>query len=627
MGIVTINGGDFPRDSRSIINDNFNFLDSATFKLDQTNRQTVTGGVPIFNNGLEANGDTWIGPTDNRFCFSGEIINLELFEPGEFAISPIPTGNVPTYSPECTSDYAQYKGRSVFGLMDGNPSGHIFSPSTSVIDAGFLMCYVNNNNYDSFPGGSVISADQFANHKRTGIISGYAPNTTEINIAHFFSTKNEATYIEQAANSFSVWNAGVYGGINLLTKNDTNEVVFFTNFGMLSEVICDNREIAGTSHMLNALYVGNIATYSIPDSLYNEANGDVYNVFMLANEYESKNTDYNYAFVDTSSKNTTLLGLSHTTKLQDSKLYIHSSVADQDIARFSRSSTNSDEGDVILIINKDNLVGIGTATPSENLTVVGSASFHNTIDFTYGEVTDVFESEVKYGTVNTVDFMGMEAPFASGLYVKVSGEPTTIPPIGVMSNNYIGFTSFNQEYYGGVGALLFGGAESTGLQISADSYGIDMTVGLSSDFGESARTNPIMINTYLYPNQGGIGFSLYIEDDYSEYSNYDVYGIKLYGNTKGWGIFLEEFSTGIEIDLSAGAYGLKVDNGSATDYAIYSTTGRNYFGNDIELINSAYFYLGDQSSDGSWRIGQDSGNLIFQKRESGSWVTKSTIPS
>jgi len=38
-----------------------------------------------------------------------------------------------------------------------------------------------------------------------------------------------------------------------------------------------------------------------------------------------------------------------------------------------------------------------------------------------------------------------------------------------------------------------------------------------------------------------------------------------------------------------------------------------------------YFYLGDPTTDGSWRIGRSGNNLVSERRESGTWVTKQTI--
>ncbi len=46
---------------------------------------------------------------------------------------------------------------------------------------------------------------------------------------------------------------------------------------------------------------------------------------------------------------------------------------------------------------------------------------------------------------------------------------------------------------------------------------------------------------------------------------------------------------------------------------------------DVEIGSGNAFYLGDPSTDGGWRITRDSNNLVFQRRESGSWVTKYTV--
>ena len=46
---------------------------------------------------------------------------------------------------------------------------------------------------------------------------------------------------------------------------------------------------------------------------------------------------------------------------------------------------------------------------------------------------------------------------------------------------------------------------------------------------------------------------------------------------------------------------------------------------DVEVGSADSYYLGDPSTDGSWRIQQSGDDLIFQQREAGVWNTKSTI--
>jgi hypothetical protein len=46
---------------------------------------------------------------------------------------------------------------------------------------------------------------------------------------------------------------------------------------------------------------------------------------------------------------------------------------------------------------------------------------------------------------------------------------------------------------------------------------------------------------------------------------------------------------------------------------------------DGAIATDSGFYIGDKTTDGSWRFVTSGANLIIQKRESGSWVTKQTI--
>ena len=56
-----------------------------------------------------------------------------------------------------------------------------------------------------------------------------------------------------------------------------------------------------------------------------------------------------------------------------------------------------------------------------------------------------------------------------------------------------------------------------------------------------------------------------------------------------------------------------------------TVTGTVITGTDHIAGSANYFYFGAEGTDGSWRIGRSGNNLVFERRESGSWVTKSTI--
>lgn len=48
-------------------------------------------------------------------------------------------------------------------------------------------------------------------------------------------------------------------------------------------------------------------------------------------------------------------------------------------------------------------------------------------------------------------------------------------------------------------------------------------------------------------------------------------------------------------------------------------------GGDVEIASDAWHYYGDPTTDGSWRTGRVSADLVVQKRESGTWTTKHTF--
>jgi hypothetical protein len=46
---------------------------------------------------------------------------------------------------------------------------------------------------------------------------------------------------------------------------------------------------------------------------------------------------------------------------------------------------------------------------------------------------------------------------------------------------------------------------------------------------------------------------------------------------------------------------------------------------EVHLLSTGVIYLGDSSTDNSWRMVRSGNNLVFQRLESETWVTKSTI--
>jgi hypothetical protein len=74
-----------------------------------------------------------------------------------------------------------------------------------------------------------------------------------------------------------------------------------------------------------------------------------------------------------------------------------------------------------------------------------------------------------------------------------------------------------------------------------------------------------------------------------------------------------------------GAERMRIDSSGNVGIGNTTMTSALDVNGDIEFGAADNFYLGDPTTDGSWRFVRSGNNLVFQRRESSSWVTKSTI--
>ena len=65
--------------------------------------------------------------------------------------------------------------------------------------------------------------------------------------------------------------------------------------------------------------------------------------------------------------------------------------------------------------------------------------------------------------------------------------------------------------------------------------------------------------------------------------------------------------------------------GATGDLTVNHTGGDLLINGDMEIRSTYSYYLGDQATDGSWRFVRSGNDLVVERRESGSWVTKQTI--
>lgn len=89
-------------------------------------------------------------------------------------------------------------------------------------------------------------------------------------------------------------------------------------------------------------------------------------------------------------------------------------------------------------------------------------------------------------------------------------------------------------------------------------------------------------------------------------------------------------STATEARIIRSGDGVLIYNGEGELVATFDanqsmTVQQNVQANNNLIAEGAYLYLGNTTTDGSWRITQSGDDLVFQQRESGTWNTKSTI--
>jgi len=85
------------------------------------------------------------------------------------------------------------------------------------------------------------------------------------------------------------------------------------------------------------------------------------------------------------------------------------------------------------------------------------------------------------------------------------------------------------------------------------------------------------------------------------------------------GLGVTDYNTGITHSLLYGTF-----NSDNTQQTLRINANTSNYG-DLILQDTKSFYFGDANTDGTWRIIRVGNNLEFQRRESGTWVTKSTM--
>ena len=70
---------------------------------------------------------------------------------------------------------------------------------------------------------------------------------------------------------------------------------------------------------------------------------------------------------------------------------------------------------------------------------------------------------------------------------------------------------------------------------------------------------------------------------------------------------------------------MRIDANGDMGIGITTPTSKLDVAGDIEIGSTNAFYMGDPTTDGSWRIIKNGANLEFQNRIDGVWITANTI--
>jgi hypothetical protein len=97
-----------------------------------------------------------------------------------------------------------------------------------------------------------------------------------------------------------------------------------------------------------------------------------------------------------------------------------------------------------------------------------------------------------------------------------------------------------------------------------------------------------------------------------------------------WDIYGNEANFMIQ-DITSGGYSFRIQPGTPTNTLTLRSGGKVGIGtwspeHTLEVVGdvqvNSYFYFGDESTDGNWRVSVIAGKLTFEKREAGVWVSK-----
>lgn len=296
--------------------------------------------------------------------------------------------------------------------------------------------------------------------------------------------------------------------------------------------------------------------------------------------------------------------------------------------------------DRMVIQDGTGYLGLGTTSPNSNLHILSgtgasaniTAGASNVASLNFGTTTNNYMGSVRYdNSTNALEFWTNNT--ANRMLIDINGN------VGIGTNT----PSSRLHLHEGSGTqvtlrLTHASTASLGLWLSSDntqSYLINyentplkfatngadrMTIAAAGNVGIGTTSPTFKLDilstggTRVRVQESGTSFAGVV----SKNSNREFF-MGVQGSS--------DFASGeFHIyDNTANARRMVIDANGNAGININDPSSKLDVGGDIETGDANAFYFGDPTTDGTWRIMRSGNNLVFQRLESGVWVTKTAM--
>ena len=225
--------------------------------------------------------------------------------------------------------------------------------------------------------------------------------------------------------------------------------------------------------------------------------------------------------------------------------------------------------------------------------------------------------------MNSTATFGLLSTVEAHLYLTVAGATSDLI-LESQRNITLSASNVNISASGG---LNLGTATGAGAGSISASGGLNLGTATGAGAGQlylAGSSNPVVARLY-HNNDDGVSLRLRV-DDGSNFASIYAYD-ENDGGTAGYvPLYLGHANNAANSLIVNGATG-RVLIGTSTDDGInrLQVSGSVVATGSMAVGSAEAFFLGDGGTNGSWRFFRSGNNLLVQRRESGSWVTKHTF--